>query len=261
MRNKFIIAGMLIAGCILCTSCGMTQEEKEEYKQQQEDLANGIEGDTEPTVTLQQYNYIQIEVDEGPEGTFYTMPMYYQKDFKHISRGSLNIAENGNLITCLSMMDSQYSADYITPDKFLDKYKDFITDEGAYDKESLIRAVAEQNNRILTIEPLDVLKLPVYLETYNLNVLVHINHPSIYGDSSSYIVLTGITEDGNLYVRDPIYTNRKNIAKVYENGETVYSSFELFLEAGSDATVYVMGGGEYEFEEEDYKDISGLDRE
>lgn len=258
MRRRIKIALLVVAGCILCASCGMTEEKKEEQKQQQEDIDNGIEGDAEPVVEMHEYNYIEIKVDEGPEGTFYTMPMYYQKDFADTVKGELNIATNGNLITCLAMMDSQYSADYITPDRFLEKYSEYIEQNGSYEKYVLIKAVAENNDRVLTVEPLDVLKLPVYLEDYDLNVLVHINHPSIYGRNSAYIVVTGITEDGNLYVRDPVYSNRKDYATIYDDGETVYSSFDFFLEAGSDATVYIMGGGEYVFEETEYEDISEL---
>lgn len=257
-KIKLIIILSILSFSLIACNKGTEREDVVSKEEILMDAEYGIEGDAEPVVELHEYNYIEIDIDRGPEGTFYTMPMYYQKDFEDIQMGDLNIAKNGNLITCLSMMDSQYSADYITPDKFLEKYSMYINEDGSFDKVALIQAVAENNYRKLTIESLDVLKLPVYLETYQLNVLVHINHPSIYGDNSAYMVITGITPEGNLYVRDPIYKNREEYATVTEQGETVYSSFDFFLEAGKDATVYVMGGGEYDFEQEEYKDISEL---
>ena len=49
--------------------------------------------------------------------------------------------------------------------------------------------------------------------------------------------------DGQLYVRDPNKDNIKLYAQTEEGGETIYNSFDLVFSAGSNATIYVLGGG------------------
>ena len=188
-------------------------------------------------------NHVEISYSDGEETIFHTVPMYFQQEFYEIEIGAFNVAKNGNLITCLSMLDSFYECDFVTPDMFIEKYKDYIRENGTYDADELISAVATENNRKMYKFPFTAENLAEYVGTYRYAVLVHINHPSMYGNSSSYIIVSGITMEGQLYVRDPNKDNIKNYAIVEESGETIYDAFSLVFSAGSDATIYVLGGG------------------
>ena len=125
-----------------------------------------------------------------------------------------------------------------------------INEDGTYDARSLIEAVAQNNELMVTEAELNPYTLEQYVRDNYEKALVHINHPSIYGEGSSYIIITEITNDGNLIVRDPNYYNIESYATILDNGETIYDSFEFFFAAGKDATVYLIGGGYYEIEEE-----------
>lgn len=195
-------------------------------------------------------NHVEIDVDEGPEGTFYTVPMYFQQEFENVEFRHLNVSESGNLITCLAMLDSYYDGSFVTPDLFLEKYKDFFNSDGTYDAKLLMEKVAENNNYNVTEVPLNPYTLEQYVRDNNVPVLVHINHASIYGQNSSYIIITEITDDGQLMVRDPNKSNVEKYATTLENGETIYNSFDFFFSAGKDATAYIIGMGYYEIEEE-----------
>jgi len=104
-----------------------------------------------------------------------------------------------------------------------------------YTPDEIINAVATGNNRVMTKVPLDVYTLKQYVKDYYLAVLVHINHASIYGEDSSYLIITDITDDGKLIVRDPNKSNIDKYATIRDGGETIYETFDFFLAAGRNA--------------------------
>lgn len=251
--HVFLLVVMIGMCCVGCSD--KSYEVVEETETTEIDNKSDVIINIDNSITK---NHVDMTIDEGPEGTFYTVPMYFQQEFENVEFGRLNASENGNLITCLSMLDSFYASDYITPDEFVEKYKSYISEDGEYTPDEIINAVATGNNRVMTKVPLDVYTLKQYVKDYYLAVLVHINHASIYGEDSSYLIITDITDDGKLIVRDPNKSNIDKYATIRDGGETIYETFDFFLAAGRNATVYVLGGGVYEIEEKGYEYIENL---
>lgn len=249
-KTKAMSIVVVLAMCVF-TACGNNKDvlngQTEEL--QTENINNCNEN--------KQMSHIEV-ITDGPEEYFHTVPMYYQQDYGNVCYGENTIAESGNLITCLSMLDSLYKSEYITPDVFVEDYSQYICPEGVISPESLINAVAQGNGRKLYKTPLKAKNLPYYVIENRLAVLVHIPHSSIYGQNSSYIIITDIDEEGNIVVRDPNKYNIEQYGEVKDSGETTYSPFEFMFEAGENAILYILGGGVYEIEEDEYLDIEEL---
>ena len=241
MIKKIRLLSLAICVAVLFVGCG---DKKVPASTETESTENQTETETtEEDKWTHKNNHVKLSVSDGPEPIFHTVPMYFQQEFLKVENEAFNVAKQGGLITCLSMLDSFYECTFNTPDIFMEKYKEYFREDGTYNAEELISAVARNNYRKMYKFPFTVDNLAEYVGTHRYAVLVHINHPSIYGNSSSYIIVTGITMDGQLYVRDPNKDNIKLYAQTEEGGETIYNSFDLVFSAGSNATIYVLGGG------------------
>lgn len=182
---------------------------------------------------------IEMIYKEGPEETFEIMPVYYQQDYYDIVLGEKTVAEAGNLVTLLAMICSYEESTYITPDILISEYNQYFKNNKT-DKDKLLQQVANKYNREVVNEPLDVEKIAKYINEDNMYVLIRIPHPSMYGNLSTYLLLTGITEEGDFIVRDSNYDNIQKYAQFLDNGEPVYSSFSVCVAAGQTAQMYTF---------------------
>lgn len=180
-------------------------------------------------------SHINVDRGNGPEGELLKIPLYYQQDYIDVPYNNGTIATNGNLITCLSMLDSFYNFDFITPDSYLDTY-----DVNGITGEDLINEFAEHNNREVIKYSFDAETLGFFLVNERREVLVHITHPSIYGSTSSYIIVTTCTADGMLCVRDPNQWNIDNYAIFSYDEEFLYDPTVFCEQASSSSEMYVF---------------------
>ena len=182
---------------------------------------------------------IEMIYKAGPEKVFDIMPVYYQQDYSDVMIGEKSIAEAGNLITILAMICSYEESTYITPDIIISEYSQCFKDNKT-DKENLLQQIANKYNREVMNEPLDVEKIAKYINEYNMYVMIRIPHPSMYGNLSTYLLITDITEDGDFVIRDSNYDNIQQYAHFLDSGEPVYSSFSVCAAAGSTAQMYTF---------------------
>ena len=181
-------------------------------------------------------SHINVERGNGPEGELLKLPLYYQQDFDDIPYNTGTIATDGNLITCLSMLDSFYNCDFITPSNYLDTYN-----VSGLIGEDLIAEFGEHNNRQVLKFAFDAETLGFFLVTERREVLVHITHPSIYGTTSSYVIITTCTADGKLCVRDPNEWNIDNYATYsYNDDEPLYDPTVFCEQASGTSEMYIF---------------------
>ena len=129
-----------------------------------------------------------------------TVPLYFQTDYPDVRYGSGTVATSGCGITSLAMVASYMTGHTYLPDELADYFG----------------GRAENNIQRLELAS-DALQLPWHkaenfhkvmeaLKEGKLAILL-MEHTSIFTNSQHFIVLTGITEDGKIFVNDPYAPN------------------------------------------------------
>ena len=128
-------------------------------------------------------------------------PYYYKEDYKE-QFGDSYLYEDGNLVMCLSMIESYYKRIEITPDMFLINHND-LCEKGT---ESLNSAKIQQFIEDIGLgcveADYDLKTASDSLKTLHGCILVYIPHNSVYGVGGSYLLITGIS-DTEFIVHDP----------------------------------------------------------
>lgn len=177
----------------------------------------------------------EIELQEE----YYTeIPAFYQTDYSDIPFGTSTIGESGNLLTCLSMIESYVTYKTVTPDMFVQIHEDLCANGTNSLTEDSIYSLAKALNKTVTKESFEIENVTSYLLDRNGILLLHIPHNSIYGMSSSYLIITGLNENG-VEVRDPVRENIDTFANSNYNKPT-YSIYDLCIAASTDSIIYVL---------------------
>lgn len=190
--------------------------------------------------------YVNVAPDNSPYKRFTKMPLYYQQDFVDVPFGLSNVGERGSLITCLAMIDSYYQSDYITPDVLLGRMN--ASNSVHPSKDTLIQSFCEYGAYNASQEHFDISVIAEeVVVNYNI-ALIRIPHTSIYGETSSYIIVTGATEDGDLIIRDPNKNNQVLYCGYTSFGEPIYMTESVVISASSSAELYIFSqkGATYE---------------
>lgn len=188
-----------------------------------------------------QLNHINIIKDEK-SNTFLTMPIFYQQDYPDIYLGSTSLAAGGNLITCLAMIDSYLSNEIVTPDLLSQKYPAFIHDDGCIDKLNLLQIMTYNYHSSYEQKNFDYKEILEDLCVNKYIILLRIPHPSMYCDTSTYIIL--LNANNNMFeIRDPNINNIESFATFDANNSPWYSAISVCASAGSQSKVYVIKRG------------------
>ena len=150
------------------------------------------------------------------------VPLIYQSDYTNVNYGTGTVASHGCGIASLSMVASYYNDTDIMPDELAKKYRGYGsksgTDHGIYEK------TAEELNlpfreRLHYCNKDDLDKVVNSLKE-GCVVVAKAKSNSVFTDSGHYIVLTGVSDDGKIYVNDPnkYNYNNKYLADGYANG-------------------------------------------
>lgn len=137
-----------------------------------------------------------VQAAEGPA----QLPLFFQTDYPNVRYGSGTVATSGCGITCLAMVASYMTGHTYLPDELADYFG----------------GRAENNIRRLE-QASDALQLPWRraknihdvldaLQEGDLAILL-MESTSIFTNSQHFIVLTGMTEDGKIFVNDPYAPN------------------------------------------------------
>lgn len=183
----------------------------------------------------EEMSHMKIERSTGPGRELLSVPVYYQQDFSHVPYKSKSIAEYGALITCLSMLDSYFNAEFHTPDIYINDYE--VDNNKTSDE--LIQDFANKNYCNVIEEDFNAETVSGYLLEKRI-VLLRITHPSIFGNDSSYMLLTGVTDDARICVRDPNQLSINNYAEFTPNNEPTYDATVLCEQASASSKIYTF---------------------
>ena len=236
MKRYFII--LLLTICIPVTGC--SSRKVSNSNKSSEITEPDTTADCIPTVisntgiTLDNSNTaIELQENYYPE-----IPAFYQSDYKDIPFGNSTIQKDGNLLTCLSMIESYITYKTVTPDLFVKVHDKLCTSGSNTLNEDSIYTFAETLNKNITKERFEIENISTYLLKQNAIVLLHIPHNSMYGMSSSYLIITGMNENG-VEVRDPVRTNVDSFGHSNYDNPT-YSIYNLCIAASTDSFVYII---------------------
>lgn len=176
-----------------------------------------------------------------------SVPIYYKQDFKDltIKDGNNTIADKGDLIVCLSMIEAYFTdINTINPQNVLSEFDEYIYSSGAVDEGiySALANICDCKVEKVTYSPSDIMS---YIHAMQAVVLVKINHPSIYSDTSTYLLLTGLdnssSEDACFIIRDPNKDNIEALSSGYnESGEPLYRITDVTETLSDNAQAYVF---------------------
>lgn len=139
------------------------------------------------------------EEAEEPEG-YEEVPLYFQTDYPDDMYGSGNIATSGCSVTCLAMVATYLTNHEYLPDELADYFGGRAENNIArmeYGADALQLPWKKTANWHETLKELKEGKIAIVL----------MNSKSIFTDSQHFIVLSGMTEDGKITVKDPYEPN------------------------------------------------------
>lgn len=150
-----------------------------------------------------------VQAAEGPA----QLPLFFQTDYPNVRYGSGTVATSGCGITCLAMVASYMTGHTYLPDELADYFGGRAENniqrlEKASDTLQLPWRRAENIHDVLSA-----------LRKGNLAILL-MESNSIFTNSQHFIALTGMTEDGKIFVNDPYEPNYENwlLKNGFENG-------------------------------------------
>ncbi len=252
MKKHILIAIMLTA---VLVGCGHTESYKMNKPSGETASTSGASfEDATSTDALNDYNVIAEGEDfanhnfaDSPEAKNYPslVPIYYNEDYSNVGYGNSTLGNDGDLITCLAMIESYLSGlDNITPESFLSDHDDFIDENGRVEEDlfSLIARVNDFSYEKTTFSP-DIAMKKIRLD---LGVcLVKINHNSIFGQKPHYIILTGLdtktTRYATFVVRDPSKVISEKYAVGFNgNDEPLYRITDLTAILSTSSEMYMF---------------------
>ena len=150
-----------------------------------------------------------VQAIEEPD----VVPLYFQTDYPNVRYGNGTVATSGCGITCLSMVASYMTGHTYLPDELADYFGGRAENniqrlEKASDALQLPWHKAENFHKVLEA-----------LREGNIAILL-MESTSIFTNSQHFIVLTGISEDGRIFVNDPYEPNYEYwlLKNGFENG-------------------------------------------
>ena len=168
-----------------------------------EKISRGIQDVTETVISSCQEPAESVSEDVIEDKDFVSIdevPLYFQTDYPNVMYGSGTIKTSGCSITCLAMVASYLTNHTYSPAELAGYFG------------------GKAENNIARLEyGAEKLGLP-YETGYNCHeainalregkvVIALMNSKSTFTDSQHFVVLTGITEDGNILVNDPYEPN------------------------------------------------------
>ena len=138
------------------------------------------------------------------------VPVYIQQDYLSAPYGGYNVSSHGCGITSLAMLSTYMGDDYLTPGKLAARYGRYNSEHGT-------------DAGILYETPPD---MGYYLRERSYNwedakaaleegrIVINLQHKGYFTGGGHYLVLTGLTEEGDVIIRD---SNVYNYGKLPEH--------------------------------------------
>ena len=156
---------------------------------------------TVPTETLPPETQAPTIAETEPERrTYDTVPLFYQTDYPYIKFGDGTIATSGCSMTCLSMVATYMTDHEYTPDQLVYHF-------GKYGKTNVERLeYAAQQLGLPYEKNFDWRETQKALEEGKVAIVME-NDRSPFTTGQHFIVLSSLTDDGLVIVKDPFEPN------------------------------------------------------
>lgn len=156
---------------------------------------------TVPTETLPPETQVPTIAETEPEMlTYDTVPLFYQTDYPYVKFGDGTIATSGCSMTCLSMIATYMTDHEYTPDQLVYHF-------GKYGKTNVERLeYAAQQLGLPYEKNFDWRETQKALEEGKVAIVME-NDRSPFTTGQHFIVLSGLTDDGLVIVKDPFEPN------------------------------------------------------
>lgn len=130
------------------------------------------------------------------------VPQYYQTDYPNVPYGSGTVATSGCSMTCMAMVVSALTGQKVTPDNLANRFRNA---DGSH---------VQRMEAIATIYDIKYTKTFAMYDVVNALkagklVVEMVSSPSPFSKTQHLILLTGINEDGKIFVNDPMGSNRE----------------------------------------------------
>ena len=180
-----------------------------------------------------------ISLDDLKEVEYESFPYFYQEDYS-AKFGDSTIADTGNLVTCLSMVESYYEKVEVTPDLFIEKHSELCENGTESLNSSQISNFIEELGLGCVKEEFDLKMASDSLKTLHGCIIVFIPHNSVYGEGGSYLLITGIYED-KFIVHDPVKESmNRNKCVNTETDDIIYNATVLTASASDSSSMWII---------------------
>lgn len=243
MKKKLFV--ILITTALFTCGCGTTQIPEQETTEQ--NLPDAYEDALWENPDFVEEESETIEQDFSITGTntgmsYGAVPEMYMQDYPDVAfPNGKTVDTSGNLVMCLCMLKSYYSQSLVEPPEFIADHGDYFTDGAPKNIEELNLLLSESIGPYANIDMtnFDYEELAKRIYEDGAVALIRINNPSIYGESMTYLIVTGVSAEGYLEVRDPNKENMSSVLVYSKWGNfPCYPAAEVIYAAGQDAEMY-----------------------
>lgn len=224
--------------CLLFTGCGKKQN-IDNTQQDNRKLEINISDSVKEAVEEGDLTQIQTEA-----GYYLVVPNIFVQDYEDVKiNNNHTIGKRGTQIVSLCMLESFWNNKMITPDEFIDKHKDFISNNAIINIDDIASSLVNLDEVEYVKDTFNPENMVTYFDEYSdTTVLLEIPHNSKYGKGCAYLIITGISDDGYVAIRDPNKWNIEQYAMDFKtmNGEYLYPLADVLCSAGNNSTMYIF---------------------
>jgi len=221
-RILTIVTFMIATALTVCVLLGVATEvsaaEVNSVSQIEENQPTTVEAEVDETKPEEanydiieykgyQYKLPHISLNREPRVTesgyvekYTEVPHYFQSYYHHIRYGDSNIGKSGCGIACVSMVLTYLLDEEVTIEELAQKYFRYKVEGGS--SYNLFPDSAEDYGVTIEKQTWNWQEVMTALEEGHV-VIANVRAPSIFTTGGHFIVLSGITEDGRILVRDP----------------------------------------------------------
>ncbi len=193
--------------------------------------AKATETESEPNNTfssiieaLSPYEHLKKAIKNRK--TYDEVPLYFQGDYPDVPYSHGTVATSGCGITCLAMV-----ATYLTDTEYCPGELGRLYNKSANNNRARMEYASNDIGLKMEKKTDDWDEVIAALKNEQVVIIV-VGGASVFTDNGHFIVLTGISEDGKIFVNDPSRTNnnKKSLKDGYENGfeeKTVKTGFAM----------------------------------
>ncbi len=239
MRYITLNNSLLLLFLLSMLFCGCKKEKDIVDKKEEKILEPQISESVK--IASENGDWTQVQTESG---YFLVVPNIFIQDYEDVKINSKKtIGSNGEQIVSLCMIKSFWNNKKITPEEFVEEYKNAIDNNGIVDIDAISDTLVNKEDVEYAKDVFNPEVMVSYFTDHSdTTVLIEIPHNSKYGKGCSYLIITGISDDGYVAIRDPNKWNIEQYAMDFQtmDGEYLYPLADVLCSAGNNSTMYIF---------------------